>query len=299
MKHSIKRLPKRTQEELNVLLRLIKQYIPSRNMVMLYGSYARGGYVLWDEQIEFGYRTTYQSDLDIMIVCQHQSLKQIEWILRNDVADKYHRLFAHRRHASPQFIVEYLHTLNKELEKSQYFFTEIVREGIMLYDDKKYQLAKPRKLSYREIRDIAIEEFEAKMKWGNELLDNGYYNLSKKYYVVGSFILHQTCEKYYNAISLVFRNYSPKNHKLKELGAIVKDYSRDLAAVFPLNTDFEVHCYDLLCRAYIESRYNKDFEVTKDEYKYLIQRTEILKEITNRICAERIKSYDLLIGNEE
>lgn len=68
MKRSIKRLPKRTQEELNTLLELITQNIRGCSMIVLFGSYARGGYVLWDEKVEFGTYTSYQSDYDIMVV---------------------------------------------------------------------------------------------------------------------------------------------------------------------------------------------------------------------------------------
>ncbi len=49
MKQSIRRLPKCTQEELNILLELIKHYIPTCEMIILFGSYARGEYVLWDD----------------------------------------------------------------------------------------------------------------------------------------------------------------------------------------------------------------------------------------------------------
>ena len=48
MKKSIKRLPKRTQEELTVLLDLVRKSIENCQMVILFGSYARGNYVLWD-----------------------------------------------------------------------------------------------------------------------------------------------------------------------------------------------------------------------------------------------------------
>ena len=51
MKKSIKRLPKRTQEELTVLLDLVCKNIENCQMVILFGSYARGNYVLWDTNI--------------------------------------------------------------------------------------------------------------------------------------------------------------------------------------------------------------------------------------------------------
>ena len=58
MKKSIKRLPKRTQEELTVLLDLVCKNIENCQMVILFGSYARGNYVLWDTNIEFGVHTS-------------------------------------------------------------------------------------------------------------------------------------------------------------------------------------------------------------------------------------------------
>ena len=42
MKRFIKRLPKRTQEELTVLLDLVCKSIENCQMVVLFGSYARG-----------------------------------------------------------------------------------------------------------------------------------------------------------------------------------------------------------------------------------------------------------------
>ena len=299
MKRSIKHLPKRPQEELNTLLELIKHDFPWCCMVVLYGSYARGGYVLWDQKVEFGVNTSYQSDYDIMVVIPKPRMKHVEDRLRNQITPKYHKAFAHRRHASPQFIVEYVNTLNKELERSQYFFTDIVKEGIKMYDSKEFKLAKPRELSFKEIKEFAIKEFDIHYPLGVNYLEHGYTDYNKERYRGGSFLLHQTCERFYNSISLVYTNYRLKSHKLDELAGHAKEFSRELAVIFPSSTDFEKRCFDLLCRAYIEARYNKDFIVTKEEYAYMLERIEILKEITFRICTEKIASYDVLIANEK
>lgn len=67
---SIKRLPKRTQEELAVLQELILKYLANVRMIILYGSYARGEHVIWDESCdERGVQTYYQSDLDLLVIC--------------------------------------------------------------------------------------------------------------------------------------------------------------------------------------------------------------------------------------
>ena len=280
MKKSIKRLPKRTQEELTVLLDLVRKSIGNCQMVILFGSYARGNYVLWDSNIEFGVHTSYQSDYDILVVITGPA-KQVEEKLHR-ITNKYHDLFADRRHAFPQFIVEHINTVNRNLEVSQYFFTDIVKEGIMLYNSGKHELAKPRKLSFREIRDIAQKEF-------NEML-----HLESRPQTFSAFLLHQTCEKLYNCILMVFTNYRPKSHKIKELGGMVKRFSMELTAVFLQNTDAEKECFDLLCRSYIEARYNKDFSISQEQLEYLISRIGILKDITERLCKEKIAEYDTM-----
>lgn len=298
MKRSIKRLPKRTQEELTALLTLMQQHLKECEMIILFGSYARGDYVLWDSKIEFGVRTSYQSDYDILVIVAKNVAKQVERKL-DKIADKYHDMFQHRRHASPQFIVEHINTVNRNLEVSQYFFTDIVKEGVMLYDSGKCRLAKPRELSFKEIRDIAQSEFDELYPYACGFLSLVKTSLSQEQNKIAAFLLHQTCEKLYNCILMVFINYRPKNHRIQDLSGMVKRFSIELAVVFPLNTDIEKLRFDLLCRSYIEARYNKEFRITHEELEYLISRTEILKEVTERLCKEKIAEYDAMIGQSK
>lgn len=293
MKKSIKRLPKRTQEELTTLLELIRKSIGNCQMIILFGSYARRDYVLWDSKIEFGVQTSYQSDYDILIIITGPT-KQVENKLHR-VTNKYHDIFADRRHAFPQFIVEHINTVNRNLEVSQYFFTDIMKEGIMLYDSGKCKLAQPRKLSFKEIRDIAQSEFRELYPYACNFLDLVKICLSKEQNKEAAFLLHQVCEKLYNCILMVYTNYRPKNHRIKDLNGMVKRFSMELATVFPQNTENEKECFDLLCRAYIEARYNKDYKISREQLNYLISRTEILKDITERLCKEKIAEYDKMI----
>ena len=294
MKRSIKRLPKQTQEELTVLLDLVRQNVENCQMVILYGSYARGKYVLWDSKIEFGVRTSYQSDYDILVVINGHMARKVEERLRR-IANKYNKLFEDHRHASPQFIVEHINTVNHNIEISHYFFTDIVKDGIMLYDSGKYKLAKPRKLSFKEIRNIAQNEFDEFFPYACGFSDIVKYCMANEQYKIAAFQLHQTCEKLYNCILMVFTNYRPKNHKINELTGMVKRFSMELVTVFPQNTDFEKECFNLLCRSYIEARYNIDFKISREQLEYLISRTEILKDMAERLCKEKIAEYDAMI----
>ena len=298
MKRSIKHLPAETQKELEFLTESIKRHIPKCVMIILYGSYARGNYVVWDEKEEFGVPTSYQSDLDILVVVHESNAQITEKRLQNKVIENYNKHFILHRHATPQFITEDFNILNKEIDLGRYFYTDVVKEGVKLYGKPGFKLANLRALSYQEIKAIAEGEFSKCYPFANDCLRHAVSDLECGSYKTGAFELHQACERYYHSISLVFTNYRPKNHRLKDLGGLTKKFSRELVDVFPRNTPFEEHCYDLLCRAYIEARYNLDYNVAKEELEYMLQRTEMLRDITFNICTEQLAEYDKQIKEE-
>ena len=295
MKNSITHFSAQTQHELTFLLKLIRKHIPASNMMILYGSYPRGDYVTWDERIEFGVRTSYQSDFDILIVVSISNYKVTENILRFKVTEEYNeemsKFYSHV--TPPQFIVENIKYLNDCLGRSQYFFTDLVKDGILLFNDEQYELAKPRQLNFHEIRTIAESEFNNYYPSAISLTGAlTSYFLPHSDYMNAAFLLHQICEKYYYVILLVCTNYKPKIHKLTELSAMVKGFSRRLLIVFPQNTLFEKECFELLCQAYIEGRYNSSFKMTKEQLEYLLSRVEILRNITRKICEDKIAWYE-------
>lgn len=300
MKKSIKRLPKRTQEELAILQELILQYISEVRMIILFGSYARGNYVLWEEGYDFGgVRYSYQSDLDILVIAGTGKPMKAEAQADKFVTPRYHKRLVHRRHPEPQIVVENPETMDKMLRRKQFFFSDIIKEGILLYNDEKYQLPKPITLPYREIKEIAQDEYEGCYPDALRYLKHAYIDKEDAQYKVGSFELHQTCERFYCSLLLVYINYRPKMHKLDVLAAMTKSFSRELACVFPQNTPEEVESYKKLLKAYIEARYNRHFTVSKEQFDYMLERTEVLRELTARLCAERLNFYEAKAQEEE
>ena len=315
MKNSIEHLPVCTQQELNILVELIRNEVKGCEMIILYGSYSRDTFVIYDERITFGSRTVFQSDLDILVVCSLSAdTGYVEYLLRR-IADKYRTILKElraklvdsrvRRYAPPQLITEDIETLNRVLSERKSFYADLVKDGIMLYDTGNYILSKPQQLSHERIRDIAQEEFDQCIRSARNFLKCGIMLYEDCEYAAGSFLLHQSCEKSYKAITLVFDNNRPMTHNLEDLRTLAKDCSEELFTLFPshlpiirANHSFEERCYDLLIRAYIEGRYNPRFVVLKEEYEYMLKKTAELKDIAMRICTEQIKAYDLLIESK-
>ena len=246
-------------------------------MIILYGSYARNTYVDCDRRRDYGVTTFFMSDYDILIVTRRRlGLKEYD-------------VYARTR---PQFINESISRLNKNLELGQYFYHEIKKQGIMLYDSQEFKLARCRKLNYAEIAKIARDYFNEKFQFASDFLLGARYYAGLQKYKMASFHLHQAAENYLRTIPLVYILYGYKDHALEILMDRCKTHTLQLVSVFPRNTEEERRLFNLLQDAYVQARYNKDFTVTRADIDALIPRIELLRDITEKVCCDRIAYYE-------
>lgn len=106
-----------------------------------------------------------------------------------------------------------------------------------------------------------------------------------------SFFLHQASESFLKSIPLVYILYGYKEHELEFLIERCKPYTLELAKVFPCDTKEEERLFKLLQRAYIESRYNPDFEITKEDIDLLMPKAEMLRDIVEDVCRKQFDYY--------
>ena len=291
MKNSIDFLPERKQRDLRELVRLIRDEVKDVVMVILYGSYARNTYVECDERRDFGVRTFYISDYDLLIVTKKR-LGVRESTAAARIGNRFLEGKDAEFHTHPQFINESISKLNNALSEGRYFYVDILAQGIMLYDSEEYQLATPCDLDYPKIKKMAQEYLNNKFSRANSFLFDVPNTLKRKDYKQASFYLHQATENFLKSIPLVYVLYGYKEHDLEFLIEKCKPYTLELAKVFPRDTPEEERLFKLLQRAYVEARYNDDFAVSKDDTDALTVRVERLRDITEKVCRDRIAFYD-------
>lgn len=294
MKNSINFLPERKRNDLRELVGLIRDEVRDVVMIILYGSYAKNTYVECDERRDFGVKTYYTSDYDLLVVT-----KKRLGVREGTVATRVNARFMDGRdnefQTRPQLINESISKLNDALSEGRYFYVEILAQGIMLYDSGEYRLATPRELDYAEIKEMAEAYYKDKYSDAEDFLFHAKIAQERRTYQMCSFMLHQATENFIKTIPLVYVLYGYKEHDLEFLIEKCKPYTLDLAKVFPRDTDEEERLFKLLQRAYIEARYNKkNFTVTKADIDALISRIELLRDIVEKVCRERIDEYSRL-----
>ncbi len=249
--------------------------------IVLFGSYARGGWV--DEP-----HTTkgYKSDYDLLIVVSHKALTQVVpfWEKAED------RLMHTRGIKTPvNFIVHTMAEVNDALAQGQYFFVDIINDGISLYEMKgSKRFATPQPLTPGDAYDIASKHFENWFEIAKSGLKGGKFFVAEKDNRDAAFLLHQTVERLYQCFLLTLTNYGPASHNIKFLRSLIEGMDARMIEIWPHGTRFERRCFELLKKAYIEARYSRHYKITTEELTWIVGRVEILTKLVATLCNERL-----------
>ena len=284
MKTSLSYLPQIKQDQILRVVEIIKE-VTSPEKIILFGSYATGKYVE-DSYMENGIHYEYISDFDFLIVSQQTEQK--EYVLKDKIINRTRHLF--KTPVNP--IIHSLEYVNEGLEIGQYFFSDIVKEGVLLFEANNIPFSTPRDLTKEEQIQIAQRYFDIWFSDGNAFFKSVVFNFEENEYKLAAFLLHQTAERYYNTTLLVFTGYKPKTHNLEILRQYTKPLSKEIFAIFPYQSEDkeEENLFELLKRCYIDARYKENFIITKDELASLISRIKKLQEVVKRICEDKINS---------
>lgn len=258
--------------------------------IILFGSYARGDWVS-DEYTKGHITYSYQSDLDIMVILKkgkhiNYAEPRIEKRLEKELV---HDLFSKKPWIT--LIFESINYVNRQLENGRYFYSDIKKEGVLLYDSGEFTLSEARELSFEQRREIVKDDFGQWFESGSEFLIDALNALQRNSLNRGAFYLHQATESFYSAIMLVFSGYKIKLHDIRKLGSLAGNYNAELWQVFPHSSVDQRQAFKLLERAYIEARYNKEYKITKEQLLFLIERVQKLQNLTKRICEEYIGQF--------
>ena len=256
--------------------------------LILYGSYARGGWV--DEpHTAKGYR----SDFDLLIIVSDKRLTdKVDYWLK--VEDRLNRELAIDKtlHTPVNFIVHTMQEVNDGLAHGRYFFMDIAKDGIALYESDAKELHTPKPKTPQEALAMAQEYYE---EWfptasdfhgsANDAVKNGKLKLA-------AFLMHQAAERLYHCVLLVCTFYTPHVHNLGFLRTQAERIDMRLVDAWPRELKADRSRFEKLKEAYVKARYSKHYRITEEELLWLGERVEELGRAVHAICSERIASLE-------
>jgi len=276
MKTDLDHLPLPKREQLAAITALLRENAPV-DMIILFGSYARGN---WVDDVETGYF----SDFDLLLVVATEALANDISLWANLTNNA--RLLGGR--ALTNLIVHEIHDINREIRVGQYFFSDIVKEGILLHDSQRFKLARVRAQTPSERLATGRYNFEYWFQSASEFWRGACYYAARGLGPHAAFLLHQATERYFHAVLLVFTAYKPRTHDILKLAEQTAPMHPALSDALPRTEPEDDRLFDLLKRAYIDARYSKSYRITPDEFSILRDRVLDLAERVRRACAEKL-----------
>lgn len=287
MKDSLAHLPLIKQQELKAISADLSAHAEVE-MVILFGSYARGDWVE-DFYKEDGRFYSYQSDYDLLVIVKPRNLHK-QRRLESDLKKSIDQLSG--IHTPVSIIVHDVDYINEQLDEAQYFFSDIKKDGVLLYSTGKVSLKEPAKeLSPHQRYKLAQEDYEHWVSTEVDFYDAFKFYLDRQNYKKAAFLLHQSTERFYNAILLVFTHYKSKTHDLEVLRKLTNALDPRFITVFSLATPEEVRLFELLRDAYIDARYKKGYQIGEEELLWLAERVKTLQTLTETLCQEKMQSF--------
>lgn len=298
MRSSLDHLPPHKQRELERIVQIVFEEFEDVlalatqdwkrkgriSKIILYGSYARGGWV--DEPHT---AKGYQSDYDLLIVVNDDRLTdRVDYWAKLD--DRLIReLSVTKTLRTPvNFIVHSNGEVNAGLSQGRYFFMDVACDGIAIYQAIDDELPEPQPKTPHAALEMAREYFDEWYPSGGEFFDNFRFNLERDRRNNAAFQLHQATERFYNCALLVCSFYSPHVHNLAFLRTQAERLDTRLVDAWPRETKADRSRFEKLKEAYIKARYSKHFRISDEELAWLGARVEVLAAIVEKICVERI-----------
>jgi len=246
--------------------------------IILFGSYARED---WVDEPENGY----QSDYDLLVVVSHADLTDIAhyWYVAED------KILRDPAIARPvNIIVHSLDEVNSALKRGEYFWVDIARDGIALYELSCHALATPMPLTPVDAYRMAQDYFDYWLPLADHA--QSLYRTSVENGVLrdAAFMLHQATERLYICFLLVRTLYFPRSHNIKFLRSLSEDKEPRLVDAWPRATRIDRSRFERLKRAYVEARYSTSYAITNDDLDALAASIERLRAIVVEVSEERL-----------
>lgn len=279
MKTGLDHLPSRKRRELAFVIQRLReayaavapsQFSGELLKIILYGSYARGGWV--DD-----HRGGYHSDYDILLVVDREELTDMVEVwseVDNLLMEEWRKADVLRTPVS--LIAHTLDEVNDMLARGRAFFLDIARDGVVLFDGGG-ELIAPSEIQAdvalveaQEHRRVGLEGAETFLE-GSRLFREG----DRPREVV--YALHQAAERLYATVALVLTLYSPKSHNLNRLRLRAEELEPALAEVWETKDKLGRRAYERLREAYVKARHAKLYEISEADLDWLTERIGLLK----------------------
>jgi predicted nucleotidyltransferase/HEPN domain-containing protein len=252
--------------------------------IILFGSYARGDWV--EDPVG-----RYFSDYDLLVVVSHDDLTDVAEFWEKTEGRLLAELSEAKQLRTPVSLIYHsLDDVNDKLRLGRYFFMDILKDGIVLFEEAGHPFVEPQPLSPEQALQETREYFEDWFLSATQFYRQYEHAVDDGALNIAAFDLHQAVERFYHCLFLVRTLYSPKTHNLNRLRDMAEELEPRLKTVWPRQNRFQKRCYALLRDAYVKARYSRSYVITAEQLDWIAARVAVLQDLVRQACESRIET---------
>ena len=195
--------------------------------------------------------------------------------------------------ANVAIISQHVDTANKAFENNSRFISAVYSQGTILFNlDGSIMPAAGSERDVSDLKDSINDTWNRYFGMSQRFLTTANFCIANEWYEQAVFDLHQSLEHACAAILRVIMGFRPTSHNISRLLGLIGNFSQDLIMVFPRQTKEEMDLFNILNRAYSESRYNDKYIVSVEVANILRVRVTDFLSIAEKIYENKRLSLE-------
>jgi HEPN domain-containing protein len=181
-----------------------------------------------------------------------------------------------------------LHTaqFNNWLTEGQRFACTVIKIAVLLNDSNNIPLAIPNTIN-EEADKKAMEPYCTQgINKVNEFIAGAELYRIREQNKMAAFMLHQAAEQALLTILKRATGLHTNTHNIDKLLRYCSMVNYQIPAIFPRNNDTNERLFQLLQKAYIDSRYKEGFKINSNDLLTIIERVKQLQQMTDTLLSQ-------------
>jgi HEPN domain-containing protein len=180
--------------------------------------------------------------------------------------------------------------VDKLLAEGNRFFCEVFKTGLLLTTSDGYNaLSYDRSGNTAQYHEDARQFFSHHSTLSKGFLASARQRFNGRDFKLCLFLLHQAMEQSAIGLIRVWIGYRYNIHHLSRLLALCCYFSPKIPQIFT-NSKQDQILLQKLNRAYLDTRYQNDFQVTTQQAEALLKKVEVFKDVSDALCSCKIAS---------
>jgi uncharacterized protein len=168
---------------------------------------------------------------------------------------------------------------NKWLNGGHRFACTVIKTAVLLHDGSGIPLSTPAAVNEEEDKIYSANYFHQGVNRVKEFMAGAVLYQVRVQYKMAAFMLHQAAE---HALGSIFKKATGlhiNTHNIDKLVRYCTMLSYKIPALFPKEGEVNARLFQLLQKAYIDTRYKDEFNISNADLTILVERVKSLQQL--------------------